>query len=434
MTTLAIHGGEPVRTKPFPAYVTVGKEEKQALAAVIDSGCLSKYLGVWHEQFLGGEQVRALEAEWAAYFGARHAVAVNSCTSGLICAVGAVGISPGDEVIVTPYTMSATATAILVWGGIPVFADVEPGYYCLDPKDVERKITPRTRAIMAVDIFGQPIDAPALQDLAERHRLTLIEDTAQAPGAKLDGRHTGTLGHMGVFSLNYHKHIHCGEGGIILTDDDRLAERCQLIRNHAEAVVEAKGVTELANMVGFNFRMTELEAAVARCQLRKLDGLLKRRLANVRLFEERVAHIPAISAPRLRPDASHAYYVHACRFDAEVAGVPRDAFINAVRAELPHHELRRAEGVKLGCGYVRPLYLQPLFQKRIAFGAGGYPFSLGEQDYAKGLCPVCEGLHERELFTHEFMLPSMTEVDIDDVGQAFDKVWSLRHELRGRQE
>jgi perosamine synthetase len=197
--------------------------------------------------------------------------------------------------------------------------------------------------------------------------------------------------------------------------------------------VEAKGVTELANMVGFNFRMTELEAAVARCQLRKLDGLLARRLANVRLFEERVAHIPAISAPRVRLGASHAYYVHACRFDADVAGVPRDAFVNAVRAELPHHELRREEGVKLGCGYVRPLYLQPLFQKRIAFGAGGYPFSLGVQDYSKGSCPVCERLHEREIFTHEFILPSMTEADIDDVGRAFDKAWSLRHELGGEQ-
>lgn len=429
MTALAIHGGTPVRTKPFPAHVTVGEEEKQALSAVIDSGCLSKYLGVWHEQFLGGEQVRALEAEWAAHFGARHAVAVNSCTSGLICAVGAAGVGPGDEVIVTPYTMSATATAILVWGGIPVFADVEPEYFCLAPQSVAQKITPRTRAIMAVDLFGQPMDAPALRALADRHGLTLIEDTAQAPGATLGGRFAGTLGHIGVFSLNYHKHIHCGEGGVIVTDDERLAGRCQLIRNHAEAVVEAKGELDLRNMVGFNFRMTELEAAVARCQLRKLDGLLKRRLANVRLFEEHVARIPAIIPPQVRPGASHAYYVHACRFDEAAAGVTRSAFINAVRAELPHHELRQAEGVKLGSGYVRPLYLQPLFQKRIAFGARGYPFTLGAPDYAKGLCPVCERLHGRELFTHEFMLPGMAEADIEDVGRAFEKVWALRHEL-----
>lgn len=429
MSTLAIHGGAPVRTKLFPAHVTVGEEEKQALAAVIDSGCLSKYLGARHEQFMGGEQVRALEAEWAARFGARHAVAVNSCTSGLICALGAAGVSPGDEVIVTPYTMSATATAILVWGAIPVFADVEPEHFCLDPRSVEQKITPRTRAIMAVDLFGQPMDATALRALAEAHGLALIEDTAQAPGAALGGRFAGNLGHMGVFSLNYHKHIHCGEGGIILTDDDRLAERCQLIRNHAEAVVEAKGVPDLTNMVGFNFRMTELEAAVARCQLRKLDGLLERRLANVRLFEERLRHLPAIQPPAVRPGASHAYYVHACRFDADAAGVSRDVFINAVRAELPCHELREAEGVKISSGYVRPLYLQPLFQRRIAFGPGGYPFTLGAPDYAKGLCPVCERLHERELFVHEFILPSMSEADIDDVGKAFDKVWGQRGDL-----
>lgn len=429
MSTLALHGGAPVRTVPFPAHVTVGEEEKRALAEVVDSGCLSKYLGAWHPQFYGGEQVRSLEREWAEYFGARHAVAVNSCTSGLICALGAAGISPGDEVIVTPYTMSATATAILIWGGIPVFADVEPDHFCLDPASVERRITKKTRAIMAVDLFGQPMDAAALRSLAEVHGLALLEDAAQAPGALLGGRSAGTLGHAGVFSLNYHKHIHCGEGGVIVTDDDDLAERCRLIRNHAEAVVEAKGVSRLANMVGFNFRMTELEAAVARCQLKKLGGLLARRLDNVRSIEARLGDLPALTMPRVRPGAEHAYYVHACLFDEAVAGVPRDAFVAALRAELPHHALREEEGVKVGCGYVRPLYLQPLFQQRIAFGAGGFPFTLGQTDYGKGLCPVCEQLHEKSLLTHEFILPSMESEDLEDVCAAFEKVWELRKEI-----
>ena len=247
MPKLAIAGGDPIRTKPFPAYITVGDEEKKAVCEVIDSGCLSKYLGAWHPQFYGGQQVQALESEWAKYFDVKHAIAVNSCTSGLYCAVGATGVEPGEEIIVSPYTMSASATAPLVFNALPVFADIEEDYFCLDPADLEAKITPRTRAIIVVDLFGLPYDAEAINKIAEKHGLYVIEDSAQAPGATLKGKFAGTLAHMGVYSLNYHKHIHCGEGGIIVTNDDDLAEKCRLIRNHAEAVVEAKGSSDLSS-------------------------------------------------------------------------------------------------------------------------------------------------------------------------------------------
>lgn len=429
---LAIHGGKPVRTKPFPRHRTIGSEEKNAVGRVLDSGILSKYLGCWHEDFYGGDEVRALEKEWAAHFGTRHAIAVNSCTSGLYCAVGAIGIEPDDEVIVTPYTMSATATAPLIYNAIPVFADIEEDCFCLDPKSVEKRITRKTRAILVVDIFGQPYDADALNALARKHGLYVIEDTAQAPGARLRGKAAGTLGDIGVYSLNYHKHIHCGEGGVVVTDNDDLAERVRLIRNHAEAVVEGKGETNLINMIGFNFRMTEMEAAVARCQLRKLPDLLAKRQANCRYLEERLAAIPAITIPVVRAHAEHAYYVHACRFSAEIAGVSRNRFVEAVRAELPVFECREKEGVKLSCGYVRPLYLQPLYQKRIAYGSKGYPFSQHQEgiDYGKGLCPVTERMHEQELFLHELMLPSLEQADLDDVAMAFAKVWENRKELR----
>ena len=428
---LAINGGTPVRTEPFPAYVTIGEEEKRALCEVVDSGVLSKYLGCWHDQFMGGVRVRELERRWAEYFGARHAIAVNSCTSGLYCAVGATGVEPGEEIIVPPYTMSATATAPLVYNAVPVFADIEEDCFCLDPRSVEERITPRTRAIMAVDLFGQPYDADALRTLADKHGLVLIEDAAQAPGASYKGRYAGTLSDMGVFSLNYHKHIHSGEGGVIVTDDDELAEKCRLIRNHAEAVVEGKGVADLANMIGFNYRMTELEAAVSLCQLDKLAVLNEKRLENVAYLEAGLKDIPAITLPVVRPGAAHAYYVHACRFDAEAAGVGRDAFVAAVRAELPHHRLRESEGVKLGAGYVKPLYLQPLFQQRIAYGSKGYPFTGADVDYSRGICPVCERMHFEELFSHEFMLPSMGKKDMDDVLKAFAKVWEHRAELEG---
>jgi dTDP-4-amino-4,6-dideoxygalactose transaminase len=429
---LAIHGGQPVRTVPFPCHRTIGDEERAAVDAVLAGGVLSKFLGCRHEDFLGGPEVRRLEEEWARHFGARHAVAVNSCTSGLICALGAAGIEPGDEVIVPPYTMSASATSILVWGGIPVFADVEPDCFCLDPESVAANITPHTRAIVAVDLFGQPYDREAIAALAQRHGLTIVEDAAQAPGAVHQGRFAGTLGRMGVYSLNYHKHIHCGEGGLVVTDDDVLAERLRLIRNHAESVVDPAGPTGLVNMVGFNFRMTEMEAAVSRCQLAKLEGLLAKRRANIRFLEERLAAIPALTPPAVRPGCEHAYYCHAYRYDEAVAGVHRNRFLEAVRAELPVHAGRESEGVKIGGGYVAPLYRLPLYQQRLAFGASGWPFSAARRplSYADGLCPVTERLHERELFTHEMMVPSMVEQDLLDVVAAFQKVWEHLDALR----
>src|SRR5262249_27529008 len=158
-------------------------------------------------------------------FGVRHAVAVNSATSGLIAAVGAAGIEPGDEVIVSPWTMAASATAILVWNAIPVFADIEPDTFNLDPALVEANVTPRTRAIRVPDIFGHAAQLDPLMAIADRHRLKVIEDAAQTPSALYHGRRVGTISHIGVYSLNFHKHIHTGEGGVCVTNDAALAER-----------------------------------------------------------------------------------------------------------------------------------------------------------------------------------------------------------------
>lgn len=199
MAKLAIHGGTPVRTRPFPAYRVIGDEESQAVAEVLRSGVLSRYLGCWHEDFYGGPEVQAFEGEWAEYFGVKHAIAVNSCTSGLYCAVGAVGTEPGEEIIVSPYTMAASATAPLVYNAVPVFADIEEDCFCLDPRSIEARITPRTRAIIVVDIFGLPYDADAINAIAKKHGLYVIEDNAQAPGALHKGRFAGTLGDIGVF-------------------------------------------------------------------------------------------------------------------------------------------------------------------------------------------------------------------------------------------
>lgn len=430
MTKLAIHGGNPVRTKPFPFYKTIGEEERRAVDRVLDEGILSKYLGCWHEHFMGGPQVRALEEEWADDFGVKHAIGVNSATSGLYCAVGAAGIEPGDEVIVTPYSMCSSATAPLVYGGIPVFADIEEDHFCLDAASIEQQITDRTKAILIVDLFGHPYHANVVNQIAKRQGLTVIEDAAQSIGGSYHGKPAGTLADIGVFSLNYHKHIHCGEGGVVVTNDDTLADRVRLIRNHAEAVVEGKGTEDLTNLVGFNYRLTELQAAIARCQLRKLSGLLEPRWENARYLAERLSKIPPISAASEREGCVSALYVQPFKFDGARSPVSRNRFLDAVRAELAVVEKREAEGVLISSGYCKPLYLQPMFQKKIAWGRRGFPFqspfNSREIDYPKGLCPTCERMHEEELFFHDLFSPAMGQGDLDDVVRAFEKVWEHR--------
>ncbi len=434
MKRLAINGGEKYRTKPFPGYNTIGKEEEDAVLRVLRSGKLSTYIGSWHNDFYGGIEVQSLEREWAEYFNVKHAISVNSATSGLYAAVGAIGIEPGDEVIVSSYTMSASATAILIYGGIPVFADIEEDYYCLDINSIRSKITSKTKAIMIVDIFGQPYNADEINALAKEYNLKIIEDTAQAPGVKYGEKYAGTLGDIGVFSLNYHKHIHSGEGGIIVTDDDELAFKMQLIRNHAEAVLSAKGYKnkeELINMVGFNYRMTEIEAAIARVQLKKLTSLIDERKKNIIFLDEKLSSIPAINGTKIRENTSHAFYVHPLTFDSSSAnGIHRNTFIEAVKAELPNTILREDSPVLLSYGYTKPLYLFPIYQEKIAFGKSGYPFSLSSNThYEKGLCPVTEDMYYNKLFLHEFMRPGMTREDMSDVVNAFEKVWDNISEL-----
>jgi len=434
MSKLAIKGGRPIRRKPFPFYRTVGKEEKKAVTRVIDYGVLSDFLGSWHERFFGGREVQALEKEWAKYFGVKHAISVNSCTSALYCAVGAAGVEPGDEVIVSPYTMSASATAAIIFNGIPVFADIEEDYFCLDPDSIEKKISKRTKALIVVDLFGQPYDVAKINRIARKHNLTVIEDAAQAPGAKYRDRFAGTLGDIGVFSLNCHKHIQSGEGGIVVTNNNRLADRIRLIRNHAEAVVGDKNQKDIANMVGYNFRMTELEAAVARCQLKKLNSLISKRIKNCNYIASRLSRIPAIEGCHVRQNASHVYYIQPFKFKKDIAGVDRDTFLDAVRAELAPTKLSEDLGVRIWSGYCKPLYLSPIYQKRIAYGRSGYPFSnirgKARIDYSKGICPVAERMHESELFVNDLMHSAMTRKDLDDVADAFEKVWEYRKELK----
>lgn len=426
--TLALLGGAPAIQGGFKPFNTIGEEELAAATQVIRSGVLSAYIGAPGEAFMGGPRVRAFEAQAAEYFGVKHAIAVNSWTSGLIAAVGAIGLEPGDEVITTPWTMVATATAILQWNGIPVFADIEPGSFNIDPASVEKLIGPRTRAIMAVDIFGQSADMRALRDIATRHGLKLLSDTAQAPGATYHGEYAGTLADIGGYSLNYHKHIHCGEGGILVTNDDRYARRLRLIRNHAEAVIDSSEPDELCNMLGFNFRLGEIEAAIAGEQLRKLKANIEGRQRAVAEFDAGLAGLPGLTTPKVNPGSTHVYYIYGMTLDPARLGVPRDRLVAALRAE----------GVPgLISGY-QNVHLYPLFQQRIAYGTGGFPwtspYSGREIRYDRGICPVAERLHAETFLGINICLNDYSAEDVRRVVAAFRKVWGQLDALRAAPE
>jgi len=420
MDRLALLAGARARPTPLRAYKSIGPAEVEAVKRVAESGQLSGFYGSSGRQFLGGPVVQQFERAWREYFGVRHAMSVNSATSGLYAAMGAIGLSPGDEVIVPPYTMSATVVAPLIYGAAPVFADVEHDTFTLDLSAVEAAIGPRTRAILVVNLFGQPARLHALRELADRRGLMFVEDNAQGPLASEAGRYAGTIGHIGIFSLNYHKHIHTGEGGVCVTDDGELARRLQLIRNHAESVVEAEGVADLTNMVGFNYRLSELSAAVGIEQLRNAEQHVARREHVGRRLTEGIADLEGLHAPRARNGCRHVYYVWALRVDPHSLGATRAQFSKALAAEgFPHF-----------CGYVAPLYRLPMFRHRIAIGRDGFPFNLSDVCYRDGLCPVTEALHERELIGFEPCAYELDDADIDDLVAAIRKVHAARDQLR----
>lgn len=414
---LALFGGPKTIQTTFKRYNPIGIEEVEAAKQVIESGVLSQFLGAWHEDFYGGPKVREFERQCAEYFGVKHAVTVNSWTSGLVAAVGAIGIEPGDEVIVTPWTMSATATAILHWNAIPVFADIDPETFNLDPKSVEASITPYTKAIMVADIFGQSADMDALMAIAAKHGLKVISDTAQAPGALYKGKHAGTLADVGGYSLNYHKHIHTGEGGILVTYNDEIAERLQLIRNHAEVVVGDKGVTNLSNMIGHNFRLGEIECAIGIEQLKKLDRFVQSRQLLANRLTEGLKGLRGLRTPVVKPGCTHVYYVYPMVLDVEALGVSRERI----------HAALQAEGVAVSKHY-QNIHLLPLYQRKIAYGSMGFPWTSDicrrDVNYNKGICPVAERLNDSTYLGFGMCVYDLTEDDADLIVAAFHKVWN----------
>lgn len=416
-TELALFGGTPAFNSNVEIFNTIGDEEIAAVIEVLKTGVLSKYIGAPGPDFMGGPKVREMEEKFAEYFSVKHAIAVNSWTSGLIAAVGAIGIEPGDEIILSPWTMSACAMAILHWNAIPVFADISERDFCIDPLEIRKQITDKTRAIMAIDIFGQSVYMEEYREIADEFNLKIISDSAQSPGAKYKGKYAGTLAEIGGISLNHHKHIHSGEGGVLFTNSDELARKLCLIRNHAESVITESEAIKFTNMIGYNFRLGEIEAAIALEQIKKLDKIvsLKESLANELTVE--LSGLKGVKLPNKSERSRNVFYVYPIILDTNVLGVGRSRIVEALRAEgIPG----------LAEGYAN-LHLLPIFQNLRAYGTSGWPWSITDSEkysYSLGRLPVAEELHSTSFISFGITGLDFTMEHIRLIGNAFRKVWA----------
>ncbi len=402
MSKLAIHGGEPVRTEPWPVWPQYGPAVRQAIQRVARSH-------VYCSQ-MGGE-VGHFEEAYADYHGVPHAVAVANGTVALQAALAAAGVGCGDEVIVPAYTFVATAMAAVENNAIPVFADSEPLSQGLDPEDVRRKITPRTRAIMPVHINGYPCDMEAILSIARDHDLVVIEDCAHAHGALYKGRRVGTLGHFGCFSFQQKKNMSLGEGGMVITSDAAAAERLHEMRGFAWTNVTR------------NWRMGEFYGAIGREQIKVLDEQNQRRRANAATLVEALGKIPGLAPLPGLPDTQPVYYNLILQYDENEIGVPREDFVEALNAE----------GIPVKMFYM-PIQRWPTFPAADFFGRG-CPFSCpryegGLVDYNHVRTPKADAICDR-VNVEIRVQPTSGELEMRQAAAAIRKLSDHRDELKG---
>ncbi len=387
---VALEGGEPVRRQMLP----YGRQ-------IIDEGDVAAVSEALRSDWLTtGPRVREFEQAFADFASAREAVAVNSGTAALHAAMHALGIGPGDEVIVPALTFAATANAVIYEGGTPVFADVDPATLLLDPASVASRLTSRTRAIAAVDYAGQPCDYGALRALTSHRGIPLVADACHAIGGSRGGEKVGTLADLNAFSLHPVKSMTTGEGGVITTNDSALANRMRVFRNHGITTDhrqrEAQGahyyeMTEL----GYNYRITDFQCALGTSQLRRLADWVRRRQEIAERYDQAFAAEPAIAPLLTHPKVSHGRHLYVVRLRLERLSVPRDRIFAALRAE----------GIGVNVHYL-PVHLHPYYRAR--FGTG------------PGLCPAAESAYAAILTLPLFA--SMHEADVDDVISAVRKV------------
>jgi dTDP-4-amino-4,6-dideoxygalactose transaminase len=363
---------DTLKTIPI-ASPQIGEEERSAVLDVLGSGQLAQ-----------GPVVEAFESEFAAWCGVKNAVAVNSGTAALHLLMLAYGLGEGDELITSPFTFIASANAALFVGARPVFVDIEPQTFGMDPALVERAITPKTKAIMPIDLYGHPAAIDELRDIADRHHVVLIEDACQAHGAAIGNRRAGALGVSASFSFYPTKNMTTAEGGMVTTDDDAVAEKIALLRQHGA------GHRYHHDLLGYNFRMTEISAAIGRAQLAKLDRFNERRRRNASVLDEGLAGTPGVTTPRERPGYRHVYHQYTVRIAHD-----RDGF----QARL------RELGVGTAVHYPVPVHRQPLY------------VNLG---YGSISIPVAEAAAEQVLSLP--VHPALSDADLDRIVDSVRKV------------
>jgi len=414
---LAINGGSKTRINSFGKHPLIGKEERNQILEVLDSGNISTFTASPGENFLGGKKIREFEERFSKKIGTKFGVAFNSASSALHAAVVAIGVNPGEEIIVPPYTFTSTATCALMHNAIPVFADVKRDIYCIDPQKLPTVKSKLTKAIIPVHLFGHPCDMDEIMEFAKKNNLRVIEDCAQAPGAKYKNRSVGTIGDCGIFSFQESKNIMTGEGGMLLTNNEEIANVARMIRNHGEVIVPTlKKRTYVSEILGCGYRMTELEAALGIAQVEKLEDLNDVRIELATYLSEEINKIPGFKHVKYN-FVKHVYYVFAFSYDERKIGIPRDIFCEALRAE----------GIPCIAGYVKPLYLNPLYQERRAFA---FKYYKGSASYEKGICPVAEELYERRLVGIMVARPPSTKNDMKDVIDAIHKIIDNKDELQ----
>jgi len=328
----------PISTNLIPlAKPIIGEEEKKAVMDVLDSGMLAQ-----------GCKVKELEESFAKFCGTKYAIAVNSGTATLHTALYAIGIKAGDEVLTVPFTFVATANTILMQNAKPVFVDVDEDTFNIDPNKIEEKITPKTKAIIAVDLYGQPADYEKINAIAKKHNLKIIEDSCQAHNAEYNGVKTGALGDIGCFSLYSTKNITCAEGGIITTNNEKYAELCRRFRHHGRSYD-----------IGYNYRMTDIQAAIAIEQLKKIEDFTRRRIQNAKILSEGLSDIKGITTPKINPKVKHVFHQYTIK-----VGNGRDKLMGRLKRK----------GIGCAIFYPKPLHLHPHFSK-LGYKAGDFPVS-----------------------------------------------------------
>lgn len=386
---LAIDGGTPIRKNRLPyGRQDITDADIEAVVKVLRSDWLTT-----------GPMVGEFEAELTRITGAKYAVAVNSGTAALHAVMAAIGIGEGDEVIVAAMTFAASSNCVLYMGGKPVFVDVNPQTLTIDPAAVENAITPRTRAIVAVDYAGQPADYAALRKLAERHNLILVADACHAIGGSFEGTPVGSIADLSTFSFHPVKHVTTGEGGAITTNNPEWAAAMRYFRNHGITTdhhQREKSGSWYYEMqaLGYNYRITDFQCALGKSQLQRLPDSVKRRQELAAMYDHVFAAMPEITVPEVDARASHAYHLYPVLLNLDHLRVDRRQVFEALRAE----------GIGVNVHYI-PVYWHPYYQ-----GLG----------YSKGLCPVAEDAYERLLSLP--MFASMSNSDFEDVAAAMEKV------------